>query len=223
MLQTLVHPLLLLLLTSTTAYALQHVARVVPSTDNGISNINSNNNNNKNIQAWTHLRSLLASTNHRAADAAAAPASTSTSTPADAPRGMSGGAIAGIVVGALVLVFVLAGIVYFIRTRRSSSFKRVSTVQTMRVRRVNSTAKSAMGYARTEDSDAPAAAKPIRSNATEKVIIPYLATLPDELTVEVGELVQVVERFDDGWVKGRRVKTGHEGTFPGACVGYGNP
>ncbi|KAJ3249775.1 hypothetical protein HDU77_007451 [Chytriomyces hyalinus] len=84
----------------------------------------------------------------------------------------------------------------------------------MRVRRVNSTAKSAMGYARTEDSAAPAAAKPLRSNATEKVIIPYLATLPDELTVEVGELVQVVERFDDGWVKGRRVKTGHEGTFP---------
>ncbi|KAJ3223754.1 hypothetical protein HDU81_008980 [Chytriomyces hyalinus] len=93
----------------------------------------------------------------------------------------------------------------------------------MRVRRVNSTAKSAMGYARQEDSDVPAATKPLRTNATEKVIIPYLATLPDELTVEVGELVQVVERFDDGWVKGRRVKTGHEGTFPGACVGYGNP
>ncbi|KAK9696830.1 hypothetical protein K7432_012260 [Basidiobolus ranarum] len=47
---------------------------------------------------------------------------------------------------------------------------------------------------------------------------PYRPALPDELPLEVGDVIIIVWTFDDGWAVGRNHTRGGEGAFPMACV-----
>lgn len=40
----------------------------------------------------------------------------------------------------------------------------------------------------------------------------------DELDLEEGDIIYVLEKCDDGWFVGTSQKTGHFGTFPGNYV-----
>ena len=46
----------------------------------------------------------------------------------------------------------------------------------------------------------------------------YKATQKDELSLRKGELYQVMEKCHDGWFKGKNMKTGKSGVFPGNYV-----
>ncbi|KAI8897282.1 hypothetical protein BC833DRAFT_594438 [Globomyces pollinis-pini] len=50
------------------------------------------------------------------------------------------------------------------------------------------------------------------------VVFEYVASLFDELTLNVGDRVLVKEQFDDGWGIGLNKSTGQTGTFPLACI-----
>lgn len=63
-----------------------------------------------------------------------------------------------------------------------------------------------------------AAARPpsaVGETATVRVV--YIPSLPDELSVNTGEIVQVVKAFDDGWGLCRNVR-GEEGVVPLECL-----
>lgn len=57
------------------------------------------------------------------------------------------------------------------------------------------------------------------SSETMQVMFEYQANLFDELTLNVGDQVQVSSKFDDGWALGFNVTTQQQGTFPLACIG----
>ncbi|KAI9350900.1 hypothetical protein BDR26DRAFT_513999 [Obelidium mucronatum] len=46
----------------------------------------------------------------------------------------------------------------------------------------------------------------------------YTASKVDELTLEVGEFIQLLEVFDDGWAKGRILRNDQVGLFPLRCL-----
>ena len=52
-----------------------------------------------------------------------------------------------------------------------------------------------------------------------KAIYEYKAVQRDELSLKKGELYQVTERCHDGWFRGRNIKTGKTGVFPGNIGG----
>ncbi|KAG0168302.1 hypothetical protein DFQ28_007467 [Apophysomyces sp. BC1034] len=57
--------------------------------------------------------------------------------------------------------------------------------------------------------------------ATEEfhlVIHPYPAQLADELMLQIGDIVYLSTRFDDGWAVGYNVATGLRGVFPLICT-----
>lgn len=44
---------------------------------------------------------------------------------------------------------------------------------------------------------------------------------PDELSIQFGQQVRVIEQFDDGWAWGENEATGEVGAFPMACINTG--
>ncbi|KAJ3117267.1 hypothetical protein HK098_006307, partial [Nowakowskiella sp. JEL0407] len=46
----------------------------------------------------------------------------------------------------------------------------------------------------------------------------FFPTLDDEIQLQVGDKVQVVEQYDDGWCIGKNLTSGEIGAFPGACL-----
>ena len=51
-----------------------------------------------------------------------------------------------------------------------------------------------------------------------RAVFEYQAVQKDELSLRRGELYTVSERCHDGWFKGKNVKTGKTGVFPGNYV-----
>jgi len=58
----------------------------------------------------------------------------------------------------------------------------------------------------------------VASQTIYKAQFEYKATQKDELSLRKGELYQVSEKCHDGWFKGKSVKTGKTGVFPGNYV-----
>ncbi|CAG8468945.1 45595_t:CDS:2 [Gigaspora margarita] len=50
------------------------------------------------------------------------------------------------------------------------------------------------------------------------VIFPYDATLPDELSISPNDVIEIAQKFDDGWAVGVNRNTRKEGAFPMVCV-----
>ncbi|GES72544.1 SH3 domain containing protein [Rhizophagus clarus] len=50
------------------------------------------------------------------------------------------------------------------------------------------------------------------------VVFPYSAQLPDELELSLNDIIEVKQKFDDGWAVGINRNTGREGAFPNVCV-----
>ncbi|KAJ3121320.1 hypothetical protein HK098_003788 [Nowakowskiella sp. JEL0407] len=46
----------------------------------------------------------------------------------------------------------------------------------------------------------------------------FFPTLDDEIQLQIGDKVQVVEQYDDGWCIGKNLNSGEIGAFPGACL-----
>lgn len=51
-----------------------------------------------------------------------------------------------------------------------------------------------------------------------RAVFEYEAVQKDELSLRKGEMYSVMERCHDGWFKGKNVKTGETGVFPGNYV-----
>ncbi|XP_078492645.1 ephexin-1-like [Ciona intestinalis] len=45
-------------------------------------------------------------------------------------------------------------------------------------------------------------------------VLPYIAEQPDELTIDVGDVMQVLKKTSDGWLEGERLRDGETGWFP---------
>ncbi|KAJ3092282.1 hypothetical protein HK102_008934, partial [Quaeritorhiza haematococci] len=117
-------------------------------------------------------------------------------------RGPNVGAIVGGVIGGLIGLAVIVGAVFFVRRRSAGG--------------------AAAGKATSEeDGEASAAAvgTPVLSpGGIYKVINPHTSQLNDELTVQVGDQVQVHALYDDGWVLGSKKGTGSQGMLPAGCL-----
>lgn len=50
-----------------------------------------------------------------------------------------------------------------------------------------------------------------------KVVHNYEASLPDEISLKYGDVVEVLATYDDGWGRGRNLNTGKTGVFPMQC------
>ncbi|CAG8629677.1 4330_t:CDS:2 [Gigaspora rosea] len=50
------------------------------------------------------------------------------------------------------------------------------------------------------------------------VIFPYDAALPDELSISPNDVIEIAQKFDDGWAVGVNRNTRKEGAFPMVCV-----
>ncbi|CAI2165019.1 7303_t:CDS:2 [Funneliformis geosporum] len=50
------------------------------------------------------------------------------------------------------------------------------------------------------------------------VVFPYSAQLPDELELSLNDIIEVKQKFDDGWAVGINRNTDKEGAFPNVCV-----
>lgn len=51
-----------------------------------------------------------------------------------------------------------------------------------------------------------------------RVLFEYIPRHIDELHINAGDVVQVMEKCDDGWYVGTSERTGEFGTFPGNYV-----
>ena len=51
-----------------------------------------------------------------------------------------------------------------------------------------------------------------------KAVFSYSATNEDEVELQIGDIVHVLEQCDDGWFVGTSQRTGAFGTFPGNYV-----
>jgi hypothetical protein len=49
-------------------------------------------------------------------------------------------------------------------------------------------------------------------------VFEYQSSLLDELDLEIGDRVRIIQKFDDGWALGLNLNTDKEGAFPFACV-----
>ena len=86
--------------------------------------------------------------------------------------------------------------------------------------RAASPASFAMGPApsRTPVPQAPAPVGASSSNSdTALVRVLFIPTLPDELSITVGEVVRVIKAFDDGWALCANVR-GDQGVVPLECL-----
>ncbi|KAI8838061.1 hypothetical protein BJ741DRAFT_586495 [Chytriomyces cf. hyalinus JEL632] len=105
-----------------------------------------------------------------------------------------------------------------LRSKKSNT-KRTSTMSYL-----PSTSKDAGPYmsikAQPVNSISGGRQSPTGRTGGEKVVIGYTPAISDELEIAVGDLVNVLESFDDGWMKGVNVRTGETGLFPAACLGY---
>ncbi|ORZ32839.1 hypothetical protein BCR44DRAFT_1501696 [Catenaria anguillulae PL171] len=54
--------------------------------------------------------------------------------------------------------------------------------------------------------------------ATRQATMPFAATQGDEISLNPGDTVDVFQRFDDGWARGRSRTSGATGFFPYACI-----
>lgn len=52
---------------------------------------------------------------------------------------------------------------------------------------------------------------------TLAIVAPYVARMPDEMTLNVGDMIQLTESYDDGWAYGSKIGTEEAGTFPLVC------
>ncbi|KAJ3099362.1 hypothetical protein HDU97_003235 [Phlyctochytrium planicorne] len=57
--------------------------------------------------------------------------------------------------------------------------------------------------------------------ARMKVVKRYKAMLEDEVSLEIDDVVEVEDTFEDGWGSGTNVSTGEFGAFPLSCLGSG--
>ncbi|KAI9336233.1 hypothetical protein DFJ73DRAFT_798741 [Zopfochytrium polystomum] len=137
----------------------------------------------------------------------------------------------GLSVGALVLVVGLAtaGFMALNRGRRSRNPYRVS------IKRGVLSVNGKPGLGATGASVTPTGSPP-NGFADDRKLIPgsgnptpdhperykvtfgYTPSLPDEMELKVGQIIEVAESFDDGWGKGRNLNTGVTGIFPMACL-----
>jgi hypothetical protein len=58
----------------------------------------------------------------------------------------------------------------------------------------------------------------IRLQTTYKVVQKHIPNLVDEIALNIGDIVIVKERFDDGWGAGLNITTEKEGSFPLNCI-----
>ncbi|KAJ3112841.1 hypothetical protein HK100_002173 [Physocladia obscura] len=152
----------------------------------------------------------------------ASPSDSSNNTPSSAGTALSSTAIGGIVVGA-VAVLAIAGAVIVVRNRRNKSIS--ASYIPVNISKNANFPPMAESYSLKAESavqpqlfSIPPAVSPLLA-AKEKNIVhrPYQAMQPDELTLEIGDFVEILERFDDGWCKGRKVTSGEEGMCPLPC------
>lgn len=69
---------------------------------------------------------------------------------------------------------------------------------------------------------------PISSQQTQslglyKVVATYTPTLGDEIVVDIGDQVELLVEYDDGWCQGINVSKNHaKGVFPRHCISNGS-
>ncbi|KAJ3173816.1 hypothetical protein HK101_011027 [Irineochytrium annulatum] len=79
------------------------------------------------------------------------------------------------------------------------------------VRQITENYKQHLKEMRAVDADD----EPLRASVIES----YEGRLPDELDIEVGDVVRIAEVYDDGYAKGTNERTWLYGVFPLACIG----
>jgi hypothetical protein len=107
------------------------------------------------------------------------------------------GGIIGISVSSLLLIVAIASI-FIIRKRKRSR------------RRLVAPYKTGMSAVKSNS--------PTRSRELKTVSTGYQADMADELTLRVGDVVEVKEIYSDGWGSGTNVTTAGSGVFPTACL-----
>ncbi|KAJ1673585.1 hypothetical protein EV182_004946, partial [Spiromyces aspiralis] len=55
-------------------------------------------------------------------------------------------------------------------------------------------------------------------NRPREVVRAFFGRREDEISLQKGDVVQIQMVFDDGWVVGRNMRTGEEGSFPLMCI-----
>ncbi|KAJ3112845.1 hypothetical protein HK100_002177 [Physocladia obscura] len=163
--------------------------------------------------------------------------------------GLSAIAIVGIVIG-LVLFLALGSIAWILYSNRSKIFKKGHAVtspkrsefsQLRSLDRLNSSNHNTLSsfssipptspqtkdyFASVPEAVNLAAAKSVKigllGSGEHKIVEAYTAQLPDELSLKIGGVVEILESHDDGWARGR-IKSAAggyiDGMFPLACVG----
>ncbi|KAJ3306800.1 STIP1 y and U box-containing protein 1 [Kappamyces sp. JEL0829] len=141
-----------------------------------------------------------------AATSDSVPAPTTT---ASSQTSTASGGISPLIIGAgalgVALIAVLASVLFFMTKKGQLK-----------------DSNSASNMTELHNYDIPPAAAPIGGAPvgpeTMECVFEYKANLFDELSLNVGDEVQVINQFDDGWALGMNLTTGKEGTFPMACL-----
>ncbi|KAJ3204682.1 hypothetical protein HDU82_005679 [Entophlyctis luteolus] len=141
--------------------------------------------------------------------------------------GLSAVAIVGIVIGCVVFVALVA-VAWILFSNRKNVMRKTQILESPFVSPRNfSPTTNKNGYYVVPDTielqqagqrSPQASASPVRK---EVVSLEYTSKFPDELSVKVGDTIEILEVFSDGWAKGKlQTAAGGfvEGMFPMACV-----
>ncbi|KAI8841160.1 hypothetical protein BJ741DRAFT_19954 [Chytriomyces cf. hyalinus JEL632] len=88
--------------------------------------------------------------------------------------------------------------------------------------RVSSIYDADFAYQNAPVTAAPQAPAPAKA-ATINVVYSFQPEKDDELMLRLGDKIQVLHSFDDGWSYGKNLSTGKEGNFPSDCLENSNP
>ncbi|KAJ3223752.1 hypothetical protein HDU81_008978 [Chytriomyces hyalinus] len=121
--------------------------------------------------------------------------------------------IASIVIGCLAFLGITLALICFRHTLFPRSFSQLGR-------------RGSIDAAATADTHKPyqeisymPLVNPIKRLRAKKVVFQYTAAAnSDELSVEIGDLVDVTDVVDDNFVRGVLLRTGQEGVFPKICV-----
>lgn len=171
-----------------------------------------------------------------ATSSASSAADTSDANPSS---GLSGGAIGGIIAAVIIALIGAFAALFFARRKRSKQRAALTSASDpftvgfsndhppMQQQTIQSHPQQYQPQLQPQLQ--PLAPPPAPAPATDEqpglgvhaVVATYSPTLSDEIDIQVGDQVQVLVEYDDGWCQGINLSRGHaKGVFPKHCLDY---
>jgi hypothetical protein len=130
--------------------------------------------------------------------------------------------VVAILAAGLICILVVALLIFGKRNSRTRNQQIESSFQSQPIMKNNGQVSQQKGQVTTyqsQQNSIPTSAVALIDNDDAMVcVFEYQSSLLDEIDLEIGDRVRIIQKFDDGWALGLNLNTDKEGAFPFQCV-----